>query len=308
MTLLSRVEKQFGNRLSLVELFQAQTVAEQAEIIRHSSSLEPIQPSGSRKAAQSTPPPLSFAQERIHLLQQLEPESPAYHKSLIRRLKGPLNIAALEQTLQEILRRHEVLRTTLPAQELMPIRPERIAVTDCRSFSEPATEARRLVGEEMRKPFDLGTGPLLRTHLFRLDREDHVLFLGTHQVCCDDQSSGILLQELTALYAAFAQGQPSPLPEPPVQYADFACWQRDWLQGEVLEEQLNFWREQLRPPVPRLNLSTSRHSRAVSRSLDIPARLHDSLRTLSREEGTTRLSKFRSNHITIPRFLDFPPD
>ncbi len=233
------------------------------------------------------PPPLSFAQERIHLLQQLEPENTAYNKSLIRRLKGPLNLATLEQTLQEILRRHEVLRTTLPAQEVLPVPPERIAVTDCRPFPDPAAEARRLIGEEIRRPFDLGTGPLLRTRLFRLDREDHVLFLGTHQVCCDDQSTGILLQELTTLYAAFAQGQPSPLPEPPVQYADYACWQRDRLQGEVLEEQLAFWREQLRPPVPRLNLSTSRHSRAISRSLDIPARLHDALRTLSRQEGTT---------------------
>ncbi|MEN8220852.1 MAG: condensation domain-containing protein [Pseudomonadota bacterium] len=144
--------------------------------------------------------PLSFAQERLWLLHQLEPDSPIYNKSIIQRLKGPLNVAALEQSLNEILRRHEVLRTTLPSQTITPALHENLSVTDYRQFSEPETEARQRVSEEIQKPFDLTLSPLLRTHLLRLDTEDYVLVLITHQICFDDQSRGILIQELMALF------------------------------------------------------------------------------------------------------------
>jgi len=197
--------------------------------------------------------PLSFAQERLWLLHQLEPENPIYNKSIIQRLKGPLNVAALEQSLKEILRRHEVLRTTLPSQHITPAQTWQITVTDCQSEQK----TRRRISEEIQKPFDLRRGPLLRTYLFRLDTEDYVLVLITHQICFDDQSRGILIQELMALYEAFSTGKPSPLSELPVQYADFAHWQRQWFKGEILEKQLAFWREQLSVRVPRLNLSAN---------------------------------------------------
>ncbi|MEN8221395.1 MAG: condensation domain-containing protein, partial [Pseudomonadota bacterium] len=123
--------------------------------------------------------PLSFAQERLWLLHQLEPDSPIYNKSIIQRLKGPLNVVALEQSLKEILRRHEVLRTTLPSQTITPAQYENLSVTDYRQFSESETEARQRVREEIQKPFELTRGPLLRTHLLRLDTEDYVLVLIT---------------------------------------------------------------------------------------------------------------------------------
>jgi thioesterase domain-containing protein/acyl carrier protein len=229
--------------------------------------------------------PLSFAQERLWLLYQLEPENPIYNKSIIQRLKGPLNVAALEQSLNEILRRHEVLRTTLP--RLTPTRTWHLSVTDCRPFSEPETEARRRVSEEIQNPFDLTRGPLLRTHLLRLGTEDYVLVLITHQICFDDQSRGILIQELMALYEAFSTGKPSPLPELPVQYADFAHWQRQWFKGEVLEKQLAYWREQLNVRVPRLNLSANRRGSAAYQTIEIPTHLYKSLRALSQREGVT---------------------
>ncbi|OAD20704.1 amino acid adenylation domain-containing protein [Candidatus Thiomargarita nelsonii] len=251
-------------------------------VVNSQRQAPPLQP-----VPRTGPLPLSFAQERLWLLHQLEPENPIYNKSIIQRLKGPLNVAALEQSLNEILRRHEVLRTTLPSQRLTPAQTWHLSVTDCRPFFEPETEARRRISEEIQKPFDLTRGPLLRTHLLRLDTEDYVLVLITHQICFDDQSRGILIQELMALYEAFSTGKPSPLPELPVQYADFAHWQRQWFKGEVLEKQLAYWREQLSVRVPRLNLSANRRGRAASQTLEIPTHLYKSLRALSQGEGVT---------------------
>ena len=235
------------------------------------------------------PMPLSFAQERLWLLHQLEPESPIYNKSIIQRLKGPLNVTALEQSLNEILRRHHVLRSTLPSQCLTPVQTGHFSMTDCRRFSDPETEARQRISEEIQKPFDLTRGPLLRTCLLRLDTEDHVLLLVTHQICFDDQSSGILIQELMALYEAFSKGEHSPLPELSVQYADFAHWQRQWFKGEVFEKQLAYWRKQLSVRVPRLNWSADRRGlgREASQPLEISTHLHESLRALSQREGVT---------------------
>jgi len=227
--------------------------------------------------------PLSFAQERLWLLHQLEPDNPIYNKSIIQRLKGPLNVAALEQSLKEILRRHEVLRTTLPSQHITPAQTWQITVTDCPSEQE----TRRRISEEIQKTFDLTRGPLLRTDLFRLDTEDYVLVLITHQICFDDQSRGILIQELMTLYEAFSTGKPSPLSELPVQYADFAHWQRQWFKGEVLETQLAYWKEQLSVRVPRLNFSANRRGKAASQTLEIPTQLYKSLRALSQREGVT---------------------
>jgi amino acid adenylation domain-containing protein len=211
------------------------------------------------------PAPLSFAQQRLWFLHQLDPDSPVYNLPVALRLKGRLDRAALEATLGEVVRRHESLRTTIatedgrPVQVVAPAPATSIPVVDLSDLDGPGSEseARRLAEAESVRPFDLAAGPLLRARLLRLGAEDHVVLLTTHHIASDAWSRGILVREVAALYEAYAEGRPSPLAELPVQYADYAVWQRAWLQGEVLEEQLAYWRRQL-AGVPRLALPTDR--------------------------------------------------
>jgi hypothetical protein len=203
--------------------------------------------------------PLSFAQQRLWFLDQLEPGSPSYNMPLAVRLTGALRVEVLERTLSEIVRRHEVLRTRFvdvggePRQEVLP--PVRIKL----SVTELKDEAlvREMVTAERREPFDLTTGPMLRVKLLRLSDEDHVVLLTMHHIVSDGWSVGLLIKEVATLYAAYSQGDGSPLLELPVQYRDFAVWQRGWLQGEELERQLGYWRVQL-SELPVLELPTDR--------------------------------------------------
>lgn len=257
-------------------------------VVNSQRQAPPLQP-----VSRTGPLPLSFAQERIMLLQQIEPDSSTYNKSIVQRLKGSLNVAALEQSFNELMRRHEVLRTTFTMvdgqafQRITPAQTLRLSVTYLQQIPERESEARRLAHEESEQPFDLTQGPLLRTRLLRLGTEDYVMLLTTHQICFDGQSSGILVRELMALYEAFSTGKPSPLPELPVQYADFAHWQRQWFKGEVLEMQLTYWKKQLGTNVSRLRLSANRplpgtsSSQAAYQTLEIPTHLYESLRALS---------------------------
>ncbi|HEU4882529.1 MAG TPA: condensation domain-containing protein, partial [Longimicrobium sp.] len=197
--------------------------------------------------------PLSFAQERLWFLDRLEPGSTAYNMPSPLRLRGTLDVRALERALGEIIRRHESLRTVFrevdgaPVQVVMPFGGFTLAVEDC---SRPAeadreTEVRRRVAEDSARPFDLATGPLFRASLLRLGEDDHVLLLSMHHIVSDEWSMGVLSRELSALYEAFREGRESPLPELPVQYADYAAWQREQLEREALEQQLGYWRERL---------------------------------------------------------------
>ncbi|MCP4655559.1 MAG: hypothetical protein GY856_09090, partial [bacterium] len=196
--------------------------------------------------------PLSFAQQRLWFLDQLEPASPAYNIPLAVGLDGGASAALLRRVFNEVIRRHEVLRTRFaavggePRQVIAPALELLLPVVDLRSLPEAvrAVEARRLAAAEARRPFDLATGPLLRVTLLRL-AEEQVLLLTMHHIVSDGWSMGIFRRELTAISEAFSQGLPSPLAELPVQYADFACWQRQWLRDEVLETQLDYWRKQL---------------------------------------------------------------
>jgi hypothetical protein len=222
--------------------------------------------------------PASFAQQRLWFLDQLFPGNPFYNVSAALRLTGSLNLAALEQTFNEIVRRHEALRTTFRmlegqlVQVIAPVEtypsgtasPNRrnvstlLAIIDLcfLSAAEQEAETRRLATEERSRPFDLSSEPLLRVMLLQLDSSEHVLLLNLHHIICDGWSIGVLIRELGSLYTAFANNQPSPLPELPIQYADFADWQREWLQGEVLETQLAYWKQQL-DNLPLLNLPTN---------------------------------------------------
>ena len=197
--------------------------------------------------------PLSFAQQRLWFLDQMEPGSSFYNIPAAVRLRGALNIEALERTLSEVVRRHEVLRTHFisidgePVQVIEPARPIKLEVLDLSDLDEAerTAETQRLVAEESARAFDLTTGPLLRMSLIRLGAEEHVALVMMHHIVSDGWSIGVLVREVAALYGAYVRGEDSPLDELPIQYADFAHWQRNWLQGEVLAAQLDYWRAEL---------------------------------------------------------------
>ncbi|HVG20252.1 MAG TPA: condensation domain-containing protein, partial [Blastocatellia bacterium] len=246
---------------------------------------------------------LSFAQQRLWILNQMEGGSPAYNVPSALRLRGALDVGAFERSFGEVIRRHESLRSTFevneetgePEQLVHPWQPFRLEVTDLTHVPEAGREqeARRLANEEARKPFDLTTGPLLRARLLKVEAEEHVLLLTLHHIVSDMWSTGVLTKELATLYEAYSQGQESPLPELPIQYADFANWQRTRMTGEVLERQLAYWRGQLKGPLPVLELPTRgpRPSRVSTRGAERACRLGreitDALKSLSQREGVT---------------------
>jgi len=244
--------------------------------------------------------PLSFAQQRLWFLYQWQPDTAVYNIPIFVRLHGRLDISALEQTLNEIIRRHESLRTTFvlnegrPFQIVAPSLHLTLPVTDLthRPEAEREAEARRLALEESRRRFNLEQGPLLRAGLLRLDEEDHVAMLTMHHIISDAWSRSVLINEVAALYDAFSKKQPSSLSELPFQYADFAVWQREWLQGEVLEQQLAYWQKQL-TELSVLELPTDRPRplvqsfRGAQHMFGIPSPLVDRLQELSLREGVT---------------------
>jgi amino acid adenylation domain-containing protein len=243
----------------------------------------------------------SFAQQRLWFLDQLEPGLPVFAIAICYRLHGPLDVEALTQSLNEIVRRHEALRTTFstvdgqPVQVIASTLTLTLPVVDLRGLpkNQRETEARRLARKERRQPFDLAQGPLLRTTLLRLDEEEHVLVLTMHHIISDGWSIGILRRELSVLYEAYCAGKPSPLPDLPIQYADYAVWQREWLQGEVLEEQLAYWGKQLEgaPPVLELPADHPRPRLQTYEGTSLPVvlttTLSEALRRLSRQQGVT---------------------
>ncbi|HXQ70972.1 MAG TPA: condensation domain-containing protein, partial [Pyrinomonadaceae bacterium] len=214
----------------------------------------------------SAPVPLSYAQQRLWFLDQLEPHSTAYNVSETRCFDGPLNLVALERSLNEIVRRHESLRTTFhsidgePVQVIAEPKPQTLEVIDLSHlpWHERKPEAETLANEEAGQPFDLSRGPLVRFRLLRLAEEQHILLYSMHHIIADAWSLKVFGNELTTLYQTYSAGEGSPLPELTIQYADFAVWQREWLKGEVLEKQLAYWREQLGGELPVLELPVDR--------------------------------------------------
>src|SRR6185369_10066102 len=252
--------------------------------------------------------PLSFAQQRPWFIDQLAPASPLYNIPVALRVAGPLDAGVLARCLGEIVRRHESLRTVFsvfegegePVQVIQPVAPFALPVVDLAGLpaSRREPQALALAGEEARRPFDLGGfrgDPLLRGVLLRLAASggDHVAALTVHHIASDGWSMGILVREVAALYVAFAEGRPSPLPELPVQYADYSSWQRSWLHGEVLETEISYWRRQLAGLPPLLELPTDRPRpaaqsfRGASRPVRLPAGLTRQIEAVSRREGAT---------------------
>ncbi|HYH46957.1 MAG TPA: condensation domain-containing protein, partial [Thermoanaerobaculia bacterium] len=270
---LSRLRALLGVDLSLRSFFQQPTVAGLARLAEQARGARGDGPGlGApplRRVPRDRPLPLSFAQERLWLIDQLQPGSAAYNSFLPARLSGRLEAGALERALAEIQRRHEVLRARFeptpdgPVQAFAPesgLASWRLPVVDLAGV--PAApgqrELERLAGEEARRPFDLERGPLLRAALLRRAEREHVLLLCLHHTVCDGWSLQVVTRELAALYRAGVAGTVPRLPELPVQYADHACWQREWLQGEVLAAQLAWWRRQLGEDPPLLELPADR--------------------------------------------------
>ncbi len=253
------------------------------------------------RSMEAGPCPLSFAQQRLWFLDQLEPGSVAYNIPALMWLPDALNADVLKRTLDEVVRRHEVLRTVFVSEGGQPYQlvrehiPQILEVTDLSHLPqvERDAEARRRMSEEAQRPFDLERGPLFRASLLRLGAKDHVLLMTMHHIIADGWSLEVLDRELRAIYRAYAQGGESPLEELGIQYGDYARWQREWLQGEVLEEQLGYWREQLAGAPPVLELPTDRPRPAVQtfRGARLPfalsPELSEALRALGRREGAT---------------------
>jgi amino acid adenylation domain-containing protein len=245
--------------------------------------------------------PLSFAQQRLWFLNLLRPESAFYNMPSALRLTGALDADALERSLREIVRRHESLRTTFdtvggePRQVIARATPLRLSTVDLSALPphEQGSETRRLVEEESRRPFDLARDPLLRARLLTLKDDEHVLLLVMHHIVSDGWSIGVLLNELSALYTAFTNGRESPLAELPIQYADYAVWQREYLSGEVLSEQLAYWRNHLGGELPVLELPADRPRPPVpsyhgaEELVSVEPGIAERLRALGRENGAT---------------------
>jgi amino acid adenylation domain-containing protein len=264
---ISRIQQIFQVDLAVRDLFEAPTVAGLAERVAArvgdgrseapAWAIEPRQRPG--------PAPLSFSQERMWFLHQLAPESAAYNVPAAIRVRGPLNVDALVASLGEIVRRHEILRTVFPVVNGRPVQVATdhrldLPIVDLQMLPIGTREARarELCHEEGRRPFDLERGPVLRALLLRLDRKDHVILLTLHHITCDQWSFRVLARELISLYEAHCANHPSSLRSLPIQFGDFAAWQRRWLAGPVLEAQLAYWRRQLAGTLPALELPADR--------------------------------------------------
>jgi amino acid adenylation domain-containing protein len=300
--LVSRLRAAFRVELPLRALFEAPTVAGMVQAIERLRSAG----GGRRAPALRRRPrggalPLSFAQQRLWFLDRLEPGCAFYNLPAAMRLRGPLDIGALRRALNEIVRRHEALRTTFrtvqgePEQVIVPALEPELPVESLEGLpaAEREVEARRRATIEARALFDLKRGPLARASLLRLAAQDHVLLLTTHHIVSDGWSMNVFLRELAQIYGAFRDGRPSPLSDPDIQYADFAAWQRDWLRGDVLRGQIEYWKKRLAGAPTVLDLPADRPRppaqtyRGARHPFALPKDLSDALRDVGRRQGTT---------------------
>jgi amino acid adenylation domain-containing protein/non-ribosomal peptide synthase protein (TIGR01720 family) len=300
--IVARARDAFQTSLALRAIFESPTIAGLAERIEESiredegAVVPPI-----RRAPREQPLRLSFAQERLWFLDQLEPGSASYNIPAAIRLVGALDALALERALATIYRRHEVLRTSFtavdghPTQVIHADATLRFLIQDLGEMLADDREAamRAEVAAEAALPFDLARGPLFRARLIRLGVDEHVLLYTMHHIVSDAWTRGILNRELAALYEAFQSGRPSPLPDLPIQYADYAEWQRSWLDGEALGRQLAYWKKHLEGAPSSIDLPTDRPRppvqtfRGERRFFELSPELTRGLKDLSRREGAT---------------------
>ncbi|QSQ54056.1 non-ribosomal peptide synthase/polyketide synthase [Xanthomonas translucens pv. undulosa] len=298
LRLISRIRSTLGLELTLAALFAQPRLAEMAQALPSTaaSQLPAIVP-----LPREGDLPLSFAQQRLWFLAQLDAQADlAYAMPGGVELHGALDLAALRQALDRIVARHEALRTTFVASgdsAIQRIAPAEVGFAldciDLRHAHDPDADAQRLAEQEANTPFDLEHGPLIRGRLLRLAEHRHRLLVTMHHIVTDGWSIGLLLRELGALYAAFVQGQPDPVPPLSIQYADYTLWQRRWLDGPLLQRQLDFWRDHLEGAPTLLALPTDHPRPALqdyrgdSVDLTLDADLTEALTALSQRHGTT---------------------
>ncbi|HLM54865.1 MAG TPA: amino acid adenylation domain-containing protein, partial [Pyrinomonadaceae bacterium] len=319
MRVMTRVRSLFGADLPLRDLFLYPTLSGFAERLDSASrpAPPPILP-----ADRSLPLPLSYPQQRLWVIDQIDGGSTQYNMPAALRLTGRLDRDGLRRALGSLVERHEVLRTTCvseggaPVQVINPARPFELPLADLSGLpaAEREAEVKRLAREEALRPFDLSRDLMLRAALLTLGDGEHVLLLTQHHIASDGWSLNILVRELGALYAAYSEGLPDPLPPLPVQYADYAVWQRRWLQGEVLERELDYWRRQLRgaPAVHSLPLLGERPARqgyaGATHWQRLDAGLMAELRSLARREGVTLFMLLESAFALLVARYSREPD
>ncbi|HET8841971.1 MAG TPA: amino acid adenylation domain-containing protein, partial [Ktedonobacteraceae bacterium] len=298
---VSRIRTALQVEVPLRSLFETPTIAELAQVVEgilrgeYGREVQPIV-----RVSREQELPLSFAQQRLWFFNQLKSGSTAYHLPVAVRLDGILDVDAFERSLSELVRRHEILRTTFPEQEGAPLQ----VIHPANGFPLPhldlsewpdqksEVEIQRLAEAEAERPFDLERGPLLRGWLLRLGPQEHVLLLTMHHIVSDGWSNAVIVGELTTLYGAYHAGRPSPLPELPIQYADFAAWQRQWLRDEVLEAHLRYWKEQLGEVIP-LDLLTDyprppiQSFHGAQQTIMLPHMLSEELKQIGQQENVT---------------------
>jgi len=287
---MSRIRETFQLELPLRTMFETPTVAGLARRLKSSTSIEapPL-----RRCSRQQPLPLSFGQERLWFLSRYQRETGLYNVPVALRLRGTLNIEAIKASLQEIVARHEVLRTSFPEvgdSTIQSIAAEAELAIPVVGLGED--ELTQVLRQQARQSFNLSHGPLIRASLFRINSQDHVLLVVLHHIICDGWSLGIMLRELGVLYDAFSKGAASSLQPLPIQYADFSQWQREWLQGDLLERQLEYWKRQL-ADLEAVGLPTDRPYPArptlagASETLRLSQPLVETLKSVSRQQGVT---------------------
>jgi amino acid adenylation domain-containing protein len=313
---MSRIRDTFSCELPLRHLFESPTVSSLvAKIGTEQFGKTAVPPIPVIERAENLP--LSFAQQRLWFLNQLEGgRSATYNMPAAVRLLGALHFTALEQSLTEMVQRHETLRTTFPrVEDGSPIQnihqlegfSYQLSVTDLQSLAaeEQATEAQRLTSEEAQRPFDLAEGPLFRTTLLRVGPQEHVLLLTMHHIISDGWSIGVFVRDFVSLYKAFSQGGFYPLMPLPIQYADFAHWQRQWLTGEVLETQINYWQQQLAGSPALLELPTDHPRPAIQtfrgsiQLFEINQELTKELKQIGHKDGATLFMTLLSAFVIL---------
>ena len=296
---VSRIRDVFGVDITFQTLFQNPTIAALSKVITAAKSSGTAQRIERRKP--TGPAPLSFAQEQLWFLDHLSPGSPVYNMNDVVDFHGEYNAEAMRKAVKELIRRHEILRTEFshssgqPEQIILPEMELLLAELDLASLPEKEREREwtRVVREQGRKPFDLSRAPLLRATLVHLSSRRHRLLLTTHHILADEWSMEVVHQELQRLYEAFSAGRPSPLPDLPIQFADFARWQREWIKGEVLESQTSYWKSELAGAPSILELPTDKPRpaaqsfRGATETFQLPGKLLDQLKTLGREQQAT---------------------
>ncbi|WP_139488457.1 non-ribosomal peptide synthetase [Brevibacillus dissolubilis] len=298
----SRLREAFGVEIPLRALFDHSTVVGMSAYVTTLLENEAGVGAGNIETAdRSKPLPLSFAQQRLWFFDRLMPDSALYNIPSAMRIKGDLNVQAWEQSCQAIINRHESLRTTftdLDGQAVQVLHPEidwKLTFIDVRGMeaTEKEAEVQRLAMEDATKPFDLTHGPLMRASLIQVEEQEYVFLLNMHHIVADGWSLGVLTSELVTYYQGFSKGEQPTLPDMPIQYADFAVWQREWLQGEVLEQQLSYWKNKLQGSEPLLQLPTDRPRPAVQTYEGavlhemFTEELKNRLLALSKREGAT---------------------